>query len=248
MKTTVIVPVYNRPVTLPLAIRSLVDRSGPADLDILIIDDGSTDETPTVISELMLSVPNLRAVHRDNGGVTEARNTGLSHLLPETEVVTFLDSDDVIAEGRFETDLQVLQDNPEVEVTYGDMVITNQINPETLLPTKDAVVHQTTGIHLSSTLMRRSLVDRIGKFDPELKQAEDTDYLLRIFESGTKFIQTTTVCHYYLRHPESLTKRIEEAKMYFARAVLKSMQRRRSDPSLHLNKPSFNVVLPVELL
>jgi glycosyltransferase involved in cell wall biosynthesis len=248
VKTTVIVPVYNRPDALRLAIRSLLERAGQVDLDILIVDDGSTDQTTSVTADLVQSITNVRVVPRENGGVAAARNTGLLNLLPETQIVTFLDSDDIIAANRFGPDLAVLRDNPDIEITYGDMVGTDQINPETLCPAENAIARRMTSIHLSCALMRRSLVDRIGLFDTDLKQAEDTDYLLRIFESGTKFAQTDTICHYYLRHPGNMTKKLDEAKKSFALALMKSIQRRKSDPSRQLKKPSFNIDFPAELL
>ncbi len=248
MKTTVIVPVYNRPDTLPLAVRSLLAHGAAVDLDILIVDDGSTDETPDVIAGLIAEHDGIRSVRRENGGVAAARNTGLAHLLPETEIVTFLDSDDVMAAERFDHDLVTLRDRPEIEITYGDMVVTDRIDPDTLVPPTDAVTRRVTSVHLSCALMRRGLVERIGLFDETLVQAEDTDYILRVFESRTRFVQTTTLSHYYLRHPGNMTKNTDAMTRYFARAVLLSLQRRRADASLVLDKPSFAIELPRELI
>ena len=247
MKTTVIIPVVNRPKQLIIAVKSLMLRSEDVDLDVLIVDDGSTDETPDVIKGLSQSYPNVRAVRRENGGVARARNTGLKNLLDETEVVTFLDSDDAIARDRFTLDLAVLMECPEVDVTYGKMVITNRLDSTTLTPPEDALSCEVTGIHLSSGLFRRRLIERVGQFDNTLEQAEDTDYLLRIFESHTNFVQTPTVCHYYLRHPGNMTNEKTVAKKSFAIAIMKSMQRRRADSSLRINKPNFEIELPREL-
>jgi glycosyltransferase involved in cell wall biosynthesis len=248
MKTTVIIPVYNRPDTLILAVRSLIQQCDDVDLDVLIVDDGSTDQTSEVIADLVRLHPVVRTVSRENGGVTKARNTGLDNLLNTTDIVTFLDSDDLMAPGRFVADLPILKADPEIEVTYGNMVAVDVFDPETLLPAKGAVQKEITSIHLSCGLFRRSLINRIGHFDEALLQAEDTDYLLRIFETGTRFVQTTTICHYYLRHAGNMTKNLAEAKSCFALAVMKSMRRRKSDPTLQLNKPSFNIILPRELM
>jgi glycosyltransferase involved in cell wall biosynthesis len=248
VKTTVIIPVYNRPDKLALAVRSLIPHLADADLDILIVDDGSTDETRSVISDLVDSIPEVRTVRRKNGGVTKARNTGLDNLLPNTEIVTFLDSDDAMAPERFRADLPVLAARPEVEITYGNMIATRELDPETLAPSCGAPWKELTSIHLSCALLRRSLVDRIGRFDETLVQAEDTDYLLRIFESGTQFVQTGTICHYYLRHAGGMTRDFAAGRKYFALAVMKSLQRRRANPLLELNKPAFDINLPRELI
>ena len=152
MKTTVIVPVYNRPTSLVLAVKSLVAQADSVDLDILIVDDGSTDETVDVIDKLVRSLSTVRSVRRENGGVTLARNTGLDHLLADTEIVTFLDSDDAMAEGRFGPDLALLKANPDVDVTYGNMVTTDHIDPVTLKPSADSLHREITSVHLSCGL------------------------------------------------------------------------------------------------
>ena len=244
MKTTVIIPVFNRPGHLVIAVKSLMQQPEGIDLDVLIVDDGSTDETPDVIAKLRQFNPKIRTVRRENGGVAQARNAGLENLLAETEVVTFLDSDDAMTKNRFAADLAVLMNCPDVDVTYGNMIVTDQLDETTLMPTENAVSCEVTGIHLTSGLFRRRLIDRIGRFDSTLKQAEDTDYLLRIFESHTKFIQTSTVCHFYLRHSGNMTNEASVSKKSFALAIMKSMQRRRADPSLRINKPSFQIELP----
>lgn len=252
VKATVIVPVFNRAVALRRAVLSILQNADAVDLDILIVDDGSTDQTPDVIRGLAAAHPQVRSVRRENGGVTKARNTGLEHLLADTAVVTFLDSDDVMTAHRFAADLPALlrEDaaGKPVELTYGRMLVTNEIDGETLAPPDRAVTKDLVGVQLACGLYRRSLIDRIGRFDEDLLQSEDTDYLLRIFEEGTVFVQTDTVCHYYLRHAGNMTKRLDEAKKYFALTVFKSMQRKRKDPSRVLNKPVFEVRLPAELL
>lgn len=247
MKITVIIPAYNRAKTLEMAVRSVIAQGDTFDLDVLIVDDGSTDGTPDVIARCVAANRQVRTVHRENGGVSQARNTGLAHLRHDTEIVTFLDSDDTMARGRFSGDLPILIDQPDIDVTYGEMVVTTAIDPETLIPTMHAQTHQARGIHLSSMLMRRALVDRTGAFDTSLRQAEDTDYILRIFESGAKFRQTKTVSHYYLRHSGGMTRDIATARRCFAVAILKSIQRRKADPRLQLDKPDFDIKLPAEL-
>lgn len=248
MKTTVIVPVYNRPDTLVLAIRSLIQEGSDIELDILIVDDGSTDQTPRVIDDLAARHPEVRYVRRENGGVTKARNTGLENLPEETKIVTFLDSDDTMAVDRFAADMPILETRPEIELTYGNMVATKKIDPLTLRPTIGAPQKEITSIHLTCALMRRSLIERIGRFDEALQQAEDTDYLLRIFESGTRFVQTSTICHFYLRHDGGMTRDFDIGRKYFALAVMKSMQRRKADPALELHKPTFDIMLPPDLI
>ncbi|TIT67857.1 MAG: glycosyltransferase family 2 protein, partial [Mesorhizobium sp.] len=88
------------------------------------------------------------------------------------------------------------------------------------------------GIHLSAGIFTRRLVDRIGDFDTDFSQAEDTDYLLRTFESGPNYVMPDTVGLYYRRHPGNMTREPDIPRREFMRALHKSMKRRRADPSL----------------
>jgi len=232
MKITVIVPTFNRSKTLPYAIRSLIEQRGDADLDILVVDDGSTDDTPDILADLSRQHRELRVVSQPNSGVTMARNTGIVNLHPEAEFVPFLDSDDLSPEGRFAADLPKFRSNPLVEITYGRMMYVDNIDYTCLRPQTGSRTADIIGIHLSCAIFQRSLIKRIGLFDPEMLQGEDTDYLLRVFEANTRFCQTDTQCPYYFRHPDSLSKDIAAYKRNFALAIRKCILRRKPDPSI----------------
>lgn len=243
MTLTVIIVTHDRLALLQLAIRSLERQRAdlPVPLDILVIDDGSTDGTAEWVRTTAATQPGLRLQSRPNGGVTLARNAGLAALLPETAFVTFLDSDDTSPAGALARQLADLRADPRLDLVYGRMVMVDDISADTLAPEPGARQLDLVGIHLSCALFRRDLIDRIGTFDPDLQQSEDTDYLLRTFEAGTRFRQTDTVCLYYRRHAGNMTKRLDESRRFFALAVHKSLLRRRRDPSIRLNKPSFDV-------
>lgn len=240
MKTTVIIPTYNRASMLSAAIHSLLRQRQDADLDILVIDDGSTDGTMELLETLSAIHPELRFLRQvTNSGVSQARNQGLAALLPETAVVTFLDSDDLSPPGRFAADLPLLINDPSLDLTYGRMMAVSAVDPHTLAPTPDARRLEGVGIHLSAGLYRRSLLERIGGMNSDLKRAEDTDYLLRIFESDCAFAETSTLCLYYLRHNSNTTHDNAEIRRWFAAALLRSIQRRKLNPAITLRTPAF---------
>lgn len=244
MKVTVIIPTYNRAAMLSGAIHSLLRQRRDADLDILVIDDGSTDGTAELLQTLAASHPQLRFLKQPtNLGVSQARNRGLAALLPETDVVTFLDSDDLSPPGRFAADLPLLINDPSLDLTYGRMMLVNasDIDPEALAPTAEARRLELVGIHLSAGLFRRSLIERIGNLCTDLIQAKDTDYLLRIFETGCRFTKTSTLCLYYLRHDSNTTNNNAEARRWFAAALIRSIQRRKANPSLVIRTPGFQI-------
>jgi len=241
MKVSVIIPTFNRAHTIPYAIKSLLLQREDIDLDILVVDDGSSDETPKVLAELAQAHTEIRVVTQKNAGVAAARNTGILNLLPDTALVSFLDSDDLSPAGRFAADVSCFVTDPTLEATYGRLMMVSEFDYARLRPAKDARIADIIGVHLSSAIFSQSLIRRIGKFDTDFIQAEDTDYLLRVFETKTKFLQTETPCLYYLRHPGGMTKDVAESKRYFSLAIRKSILRRKADPTIRIVKPDFDV-------
>ena len=241
MIVTVIIPVFNRASMVARAIRSVLDQNYAAKLDVLVVDDGSTDETPQVVDALAAENAVIRVIRHENRGIAPARNTGLHNLLPETEIVTFLDSDDLMVPNRLFADLAVLAAREDLDYTYGRMIMTDQFDTAFRAPAAGARTADIASIHLSAGLFRRRLIERTGLFDEEMIQAEDTDYLMRIFESGAEFVQTDTPCIYYFKHRSNISNDQDVSRRFFAVALRKSMLRRRAQPTGRLNKPVFDV-------
>ncbi|MEY4889870.1 MAG: hypothetical protein RIQ75_1000 [Pseudomonadota bacterium] len=247
MLITVVVPTFNRAEFLPIAIRSLMRQREDAKIDVLIIDDGSTDGTSRTIAALASEYPTLRYMKQDHSGIPAARNAGLAGLLPETEFVTFLDSDDASPAGRFAADLPHLLADPALDLVYGKMRMVDMIDRTTLAPPAGTSYRDACFPQLSLGLFRRSVIDKTGLFDPDLVLSEDVDFLMRMFECGARFLQTETIALYYRRHSGNITARRADMKRYFSLALLRSIKRRRSDPTRILRKPSFELLPPMLL-
>jgi len=232
MRLSVIMPVYNRVTYVGAALRSLLRQRDAADLDIIVIDDGSTDGSTEAVRAMMDEASCIRLFRQENMGVTRARNSGLRRLKPETELVSFLDSDDISPTGRFAADLNLFLRDPSLELTYSRMMLVDRIDDETLEPTRDSNTITVRGIHLSAAIFSRRLVDRIGGFDEDFVQAEDTDFLLRSFEVGPRYALPDTLALYYRRHAGNMTRQEDVQSREFMRAIFKSMKRRRANPSL----------------
>ncbi|CDX15575.1 Glycosyl transferase family 2 [Mesorhizobium plurifarium] len=232
MRLSVIMPVHNRETYVRAALRSLLRQRDAADLDIIVIDDGSTDGSAQAVRAMMEDAPCIRLFQQENMGVTRARNSGLSRLEPGTELVSFLDSDDISPAGRFAADLDLFRRDPSLELTYSRMMLVDRIDDETLEPTPDSNSITVRGIHLSSAIFSRRLVERIGGFDEDFVQAEDTDFLLRGFEIGPRYVLPDTLALYYRRHAGNMTRQEDVQAREFLRAIYKSMKRRRANPSL----------------
>ena len=238
MKVSVIMPVYNRERYVGMALRSLLRQRDDADLDIIVVDDGSTDASRDIVLSFADEGAPIRLFVQDNQGVTRARNSGLRNLLPETAFVTFLDSDDVSPANRFAADLPLFAD-PSVEFVYGKICLVDYLDEATMEPTADAQLETLRGIQLAASIFRRGYLDRVGEFDEEFRQAEDTDLLFRAFEMRSNVILTDTIGVYYRQHPEGLTSNRAEGRREFLKAMTRSALRRRRDPSLSDLKPIF---------
>lgn len=90
---TIIIPVYKTEKYLRSSVQSVFDQSYP-EIDVILVDDGSPDNCPLLCDQIASENDNVRVIHKENGGLSSARNAGLDAVYPETSFVLFLDSDD----------------------------------------------------------------------------------------------------------------------------------------------------------
>ena len=241
MKISVIIPVFNRERYIGSALRSLLRQRDAAELDIIVIDDGSTDGTAGVVHQIMAEAPCIRYASQANMGVAKARNAGLKLLLPETELVTFLDSDDISPQGRFAAELTFFEADPSLDFTYGLMTIVDRIDEAALHAPADCEGITVRGISLTTAIFRRSTIESLDGFDEQFSQAEDLDFLLRLFERRPRYVLSDIVAIFYRRHDGNMTNEQGQTRREFLKALLRSAQRRRRDPSLGDVPPIFDL-------
>ncbi|MCR5809461.1 MAG: glycosyltransferase family 2 protein [Clostridiales bacterium] len=107
MKYSIIVPCYNTASTLEKTVNS-IRNCGLKDFEILLIDDGSKDKTPALCDRLAEAAENVRCIHKENGGVSSARNLGLREAVGE--YVWFFDSDDLVDSGSMDRAGQIIEE------------------------------------------------------------------------------------------------------------------------------------------
>ncbi len=238
-RLSVIIPLYNRAAFIGQALKSLLDQRDACDLSIIVVNDGSTDGGPEIVEKLMVTHPSISMISTANQGVSKARNVGLAAVPAEAEFFTFLDSDDISPPGRFAADLPEFDKDPSIQFAYGKMTWTDQLDNEGE-PTPSAQKATFRGIQLSAGIYRKGLIDSIGCFDETLEQSEDTDYLLRLFESGAHHVLTETVCVYYRRHEDNMTANMKGVKRNFILAIKKSVARRKANPAAIIPENIFD--------
>lgn len=164
-------PVYNGERFLEPALDSLLAQDYEP-VEVVVCDDGSNDRT----LEILASYPSVRVVGQENRGAAAARNTAIA--ASTGELAAFFDADDLWPANRLTLQVQHLLDHPEVGCVLGRQ---QWINPPPWL-TRDAVYGDLDGIPLLSAMIRRSVFDELGGFDPSFRVAEDTDLLIRMRE------------------------------------------------------------------
>ena len=99
VKVSIIVPVFNAEQYLDAALSSILDQA-MSSYEVILVDDGSTDSSPLICDRYSATDPRFRTIHKSNGGVSSARNTGLN--LAKGEYVMFVDSDDALLPDALE--------------------------------------------------------------------------------------------------------------------------------------------------
>jgi glycosyltransferase involved in cell wall biosynthesis len=209
---SVLIPTYNRAQYLKEAIRSVQDQTFQ-DLEIIVIDDGSTDNTREVIKEI--SSPEIKYLYQENRGAGAARNAGIR--ASSGKWIAFLDADDIWMPSKLELQIQALIDHPRARAAYCDMYFFGAIDsnfPETYFRSLkwtaprgrvlDKMAVKSFGIP-STLVVYRDAFTKIGLFDENLPYCDDYDMLLRLAANFEFEVVPFPLIKYRL-HPQQVSK------------------------------------------
>jgi glycosyltransferase involved in cell wall biosynthesis len=204
---TVVIPAYNAAAWIAEAVCSAADQE-PRPAEIIVVDDGSTDDTGPIAAGL----PGVRVVHRENGGEAAARNTGLRAAT--TRWVSFLDADDVYLPHRQRRVMAHLAAHPDHLVVAADALVEvgGAYSHHLYSPHDSEFAHtdQRGAILDRNFLMSHVMCDRerllgLGGFDEDLRHACDWDMWIRfVLDGGTIGLIDVPLSRYRL-HGASLT-------------------------------------------
>ncbi|UVE18316.1 glycosyltransferase family 2 protein [Pseudomonas sp. LS44] len=115
---SVVIPAYNYAATLPRAVRSVLAQLDEAPAELIVIDDGSTDDTPQVLDQLLAEHPGrFRAIRKANSGLASVRNLGIDEATGD--FLVFLDADDELAQGALAALAEHIVANPDSRMVIG---------------------------------------------------------------------------------------------------------------------------------
>lgn len=222
---SVIVPVYNTERYLDEALESLFAQT-LAPTEIIVVDDGSTDSTPTIAQR---HAERIRYVRQENAGSASARNHGLR--LARSPMIAFLDADDRYLPNKLEQQWRRFRARPELDLCVCE--VTDFDTPDLpLSPRTAAYVPQSRPGQVATWLVRRTFLDRIGHFiEVEgLSHAEGTEIFMRVRESNPKvdFLAESLVERRL--HDANKTTQRERHLDSIARLMKMRLDRRRATP------------------
>jgi glycosyltransferase involved in cell wall biosynthesis len=180
------------------------------DVELIVVDDGSTDGTAEEIKKYGGRVRFLQV--SENRGVSAARNRGLLHA--RGKYVAFLDSDDLWVKGKLKIQVAFLYDNPQYPLCYTDEIWIRKgkrVNPKVRHAKYSGWIFEKCLplciISPSSAMMRRTLFSRVGLFDEALPVCEDYDFWLRVSARFPVFFINRKLIIKRGGHPDQLSQR-----------------------------------------
>ena len=210
---SVIVPVYNLKELVVRCVESILAQEY-TDLEIIIVDDGSKDESPALCDELAARDPRIKVIHKVNGGLSSARNAGLAACTGE--YIGFIDGDDYIAPDMY----RILMNDIE---QYGADIA--QCGCEIVLDDKSVLRNGTEKLYrwsrdegiiqlLSGTLIEPSVCNKLYRrkvleglrFDETIKLSEDIPFNFEAFRNAGNSVFRDVCCYKYIKRIGSQTR------------------------------------------
>ena len=239
-KISVIVPAYNIASWLARSLDSLLAQTHE-NLEILVVDDGSSDETPNVLADYAARYPNIRAIYKENGGVTSARLRGVEEATGDW--IAFMDGDDVVEPQMYARLLenalvhgadishcghQILYPDERIEYVHksGDLFIQDHVTG-----LQDLLDNRKVSLSLCTKLYRKKLFAGLRDWmDPTIKNNEDFMMNYYLFDRAEKSV-FEGVCpyHYLLRKGSASYRGITEHYIFDPIRVRQTILQRCED-------------------
>jgi glycosyltransferase involved in cell wall biosynthesis len=188
-----IIPLYNGAAYIEAAVRSVLDQERPAD-EIIVVDDGSTDNGASLVTAMAAEHPMIRLLHKENGGQGSARNYGVAHC--NSDLIALLDQDDYWYSNHLKELEQAFVDaqNPRLAYVYsnldriddeGGMVLRGCLDYFKIeeQPKRTLVGCLKANMYIlpSASLILKSAFQSVHGFDERLRGYEDDDLFLKLF-------------------------------------------------------------------
>jgi glycosyltransferase involved in cell wall biosynthesis len=214
-----LIPVWNGAAFLAEALESVLSQE-PAVDEVVVIDDGSTDDSGAIARGFG---PRVRCVRQENGGLAVARNAAVRES--RSDLIAFLDADDVWPPGRLARLLRALEENPDCGIAQGRLqrMVRNDQSMRWEL-----VNESWRAPNVATALIRRSAFMIVGPFDVSVAGGDDVDWLLRAKEIGVREAHLEAITLHYRRHDGNMTNDVGVDQSRLLRVLGRAVARRRA--------------------
>lgn len=196
---SIITPTYNRADFIEQAVDSVLGQTY-ANFELLIVDDGSTDNTRELLAPA-LEDPRVYYFHQENQGQSVARNLALSHA--KGDFVCFLDSDNYWPTGKLEHQVELFRQHPDYDVIYGDIIVIDEKGEEVSRKNMKRYsghiaryMIRDNCVSMNTAMARRRCFNELGAMSGERRVADDYDLWLR-FSARFRFLYVPEFFAYY---------------------------------------------------
>jgi hypothetical protein len=204
---SVIIPAYNQARYIRQSITSVIAQTYPH-LEIIVIDDGSTDETAQLVGNI--HDPRLRYFYQENQGLSAARNAGIR--IAKGDYFSYLDSDDLFLPDKLKILLNEFKADSKMGMVAGQAIpIDDDVHQigkmfSKGIPAEGALLLLGNPLHVGSILIKRKWQLRVGFFDENLRSYEDWDMWLRLVRHGCRVGWVDKPVSLYRFHPKQMTR------------------------------------------
>lgn len=221
---SVILPVLDGARFIREALDSVMGQKGVDSLalEIVVVDDGSSDGTLDIVAE---ACPQAVILHTPRLGPAGARNAGLARA--KGAVIGFIDHDDLWPEDKLARQLATLDQDPDLDIVVGR---TRYHRMPDATPRMLRFTHTDDSLHfvqLGAVLVRRRVFDRIGPFCEQLRFAEDYDFFMRARDAGLRIRFVDGLSLIYRLHATNMTNQQPTDQLDFIHGLRRSLKRRR---------------------
>ena len=215
---SIVIPTWNSEKYIKESVESALSQTYEY-TEVIVIDDGSTDHTKEILDS-HISSKRINYIYQENKGLASARNTGIRSS--KGEFIAFLDSDDIFLPEKIKKQIHSLENNADFDVSYCDILHFTDTEPREYFhhryqyPSGQifSALLKKQFINPLSVVVKKSIFDKCGLFDENLRRSEDWELWLRLARAGIKFYHLNEIlAHYRIRSAGNLSSVESEPEM-----------------------------------